>query len=63
VGAVRRIHSPKSSARKRKSLIFGCCIDYSPRYGEINHPVLLDRIAGFAILNNKKLAACAAKKR
>jgi hypothetical protein len=39
VGGVRRIHSLKSSALKRKSLIFVRCIDYSPRYGEINHPV------------------------
>jgi hypothetical protein len=39
VGGMRRIHSPKSSALKRKSLIFVCCIDYSPRYGEINRPV------------------------
>jgi hypothetical protein len=63
VGGVRRIHSLKSSALKRNSLIFVCCIDYSPRRGEINHPILFDRIAGFANLNNKKLAACAAKKR
>jgi len=63
VGGVRRIHSPKSSALKRKSLIFVCCIDYSPRYGEISHPILFDRIAGFANLNKKKLAACAAKNR
>jgi len=57
VGGVRRIHSLKSSALKRKSLIFVCCIDYSPRYGEINRPVLFERIAGF------DGAACAAKKR
>jgi len=57
VGRVRRIHSPKSSALKRKSLIFVCCIDYSPCYGEINHPVLFDWIAGF------DGSACAAKKR
>jgi hypothetical protein len=57
VGGVRRIHSPKSSALKRKSLIFVCCIDYSSRYGEINHPVLFERIAGF------DGAACAAQKR
>jgi hypothetical protein len=53
VGSARRIHSQKSSALKRKSLIFVCCIDYSPRYGEINHPILSDRIAGFANLNKK----------
>jgi hypothetical protein len=63
MGGVRRIHSLKSSALKRNSLIFVCCIDYSPCCGEINHPILFDRIAGFANLNNKKLAACAAKKR
>jgi hypothetical protein len=57
------IHSPKPSALDQDSLIFVCCIDYSGRYGEINHPVLFDRVAGFANLNNKKLAACAAKKR
>jgi hypothetical protein len=57
VGGVRRIHSPKSSALKRKSLIFVRCIDYSPRYDEINRPVLFDRMAGF------DGAACAAKKR
>jgi hypothetical protein len=57
VGRVRRIHSPKSSALKRKSLIFVRRIDYSPRGGEINHPILFDRIAGF------DGAACAAKKR
>jgi hypothetical protein len=57
VGGVRRIHSPKSSALKRKSLIFARRIDYSPRYGEINHPILFDWIAGF------DGAACAAKKR
>jgi hypothetical protein len=57
VGGVRRIHSLKSSALKRKSLIFVRCIDYSPRYGEINCPVLFDWIAGF------DGAACAAKKR
>jgi hypothetical protein len=63
VGGVKRIHSPKSSALKQNSLIFVSCIDYSSCRGEINHPVLFDRIAGFANLNNKKLAACAAKKR
>jgi hypothetical protein len=60
---VRRFHSPKTSPLKQDSLIFGGRIDYSPRYGEINHPTLFGRIAGFANLNNKKRAACAAKKR
>jgi hypothetical protein len=58
-----RFHSPKTSPLDQDSLIFVRCIDYSPRRGEINHPILFDWIAGFANLNNKKLAACAAKKR
>jgi hypothetical protein len=58
VGEAKRIHSLKSLALKQNSLIFVRCIDYSPRYGEINHPVkTFDRIAGF------DGAACAAKKR
>jgi hypothetical protein len=56
VGA-KRIHSPKSAALKQNSLIFVCCIDYSPRRGEINRPILFDWIAGF------DGAACAAEKR
>jgi hypothetical protein len=52
-GGAKRIHSPKSSTLKQNSLIFICCIDYSSCCGEINHPVLFDRIAGFANLNRK----------
>jgi hypothetical protein len=46
----KRIHSPKSSTLKQNSLIFDCCIDYSPRHGEINHPILFGWIAGFAMV-------------
>jgi hypothetical protein len=56
VGA-KRFHSPKTAPLDQDSLIFVCCIDYSPRRGEINHPVLFDWIAGF------DGSACAAKKR
>jgi hypothetical protein len=54
---MKLIHSPKTYPLDQDSLIFGRCIDYSPRCGEINHPVLFDWIAGF------DGAACAAKKR
>jgi hypothetical protein len=50
VGGAKRIHSPKSWALKRNSLIFDCWIDYSLCCGEINHPALFDRIAGFAMV-------------
>jgi hypothetical protein len=54
---MKRIYSPKTSPLDQDSLISARRIDYSPRYGEINHPILFDWIAGF------DGAACAAKKR
>jgi hypothetical protein len=47
VGGVKRIHSLKSSALKQNSLIFVRCIDYSPRRGEIHHPVKRRSDRGF----------------
>jgi hypothetical protein len=43
----KRIHSPKPSALDQDYLIFVCCIDYSARYDEINHPVLFEPGRGF----------------
>jgi hypothetical protein len=54
---MKRIYSPKTYPLDQDSLIFVRRIDYSPRYGEINHPILFDWIAGF------DGAACAAEKR
>jgi hypothetical protein len=44
---VKRIHSPKPSVPDQDSLIFGRCIDYSGRHGEIKHPVLFESDRGF----------------
>jgi hypothetical protein len=52
-----RFHSLKTSPLEQDSLIFVRRIDYLPRRGEINRPILFDWIAGF------DGAACAAKKR
>jgi hypothetical protein len=36
---VGRIHSLRAALFKQDSLIFVCCIDFSPRYGEIHDPI------------------------
>jgi hypothetical protein len=41
------IHSPNTSPIKQDSLIFVCCIDFAPHHDEIDHPITLDRVAGF----------------
>jgi hypothetical protein len=42
-----RFHSPNASPIKQDSLIFVCCIDFPPRDGEIDHPVVFGWVAGF----------------
>jgi hypothetical protein len=50
MAGAKRIHSPKTSQLEQDSLIFVRCIDYSPRRGDINHPILFNWIAGFAMV-------------
>jgi hypothetical protein len=54
----------RNAARPNKTLLFlfaPLTIDHAVAKSSIRF--CLDRIAGFAIFNNKKLAACAAKQR
>jgi hypothetical protein len=43
----RRFPSPKTSPFKQDSLIFVGRIDFQPDDGEIDHPGMFDRVAGF----------------